>query len=73
MSEQILYEHIRELCDVLQQLSQRTADGPCWCLPGVAHLAHSHTTVCARAQSALAVGHAIQHSVETAPGYGFGV
>ena len=70
-----LERQVEELCDVLQQLSRPSLDGPCWCGMGRGELmTPDHTPACSRARGALKLGRAhLGSSVDPAPGYGFGV
>ena len=68
-------QQIEELCDVLQQLSQTAADGPCWCGVATGHpTSMQHSAKCQRARTALRSGRAYRDTEgEPAPGYGHGV
>jgi hypothetical protein len=67
-----LREQVRELCDILAELSRAAEDGPCWCQHGIVDR-HTmpHNGPCARARAAISRSYAI--APDDTPGYGFGV
>lgn len=74
MTQSGLERQVEELCDVLQQLSRPSLEGPCWCSLTGAELMVAHAPICSRARFALMVARAHLGSPgDPAPGYGFGV
>jgi hypothetical protein len=69
-----LFEQLSEVCDVLEQLSHPSPDGPCWCEAERADTlpSRSHSPMCVRARAALRVAQVAAVGLD-APGYGFGV